>query len=192
MEKTFNDLTIKQVMQFQGIDTSTLSGQKQLCEIIFGVDPETLPLDEFLEMIGSLPEFFGKLHKTFKPEITLSGKVFKAQRMEDMQTKEFIDFDTLSEKSNEQAPMLLALIYAQEELDKLEYPENVKAKAKILEDMPAGEALGALDFFTRKLLRYVRNIADSSDKAKELMKNPKMKEAMETMGKFLSEDGDGI
>lgn len=192
MEKTFNDITIGTIMQIQNMDTTTLEGQKRLCEIIYGVNVDSMPLDEFLQMIATLPEVFNGWKKEFKPVVEVQGKEFVVKTMEQFTTKEFIDFDTLSDKASEQAPLLLSLMYSNEELDKLEYPENVKAKAQILVDMPAGVALGALDFFVTKLLGFVNNTVASSPAAKEvLMKDPKMKEAMEMVKRFLSQDGGG-
>lgn len=192
MEKTFNDITIGTIMQIQNLDTTTLEGQKRLCELIYGVNVDSMPMDEFLQMIGTLPEFFNGWKKEFKPVVEVQGKEFVAKTMEQFTTKEFIDFDSLSDKASEQAPLLLSLMYSNEELDKLEYPENVKAKAQILVDMPAGVALGALDFFVTKLLGFVNNTVASSPAAKEaLMKDPKMRAAMEMMTRFLSQDGGG-
>ena len=183
-------MNVEQLVAIQNINANNLDGQKKLVEIMFGVDPLTLPFDEFLVMTAKIPQLFSEMDKTFKPEVDIDGVKFYAKELTSFSTREFIDFDTLAKEGNGAIPTLLALIYTNEEYAGKEYVAGIKEKAEIMKKMDAGTALGAINFFSRALLEYVRNLAVSSPKAKEMMeKNPAMKEAMEKMTRFL--DGDG-
>lgn len=188
--KTLNDITVNQLIEIQGMDTSSLSGQKLLLKVLYGVDADNLPLDEFLELCGKAVELFNTGDKTFKQTVEVGGVTFHAKELTSFSTREFIDFDTLAKDGKENFRTILALIYGNDEFDGMEYVEATKKKAEILGNMDAGTALGAIDFFTKALLQYVNNTLLSSAAAKKLMeKNPEMRKSMNLLQTYLAGAG---
>lgn len=188
--KTLNEITVNNLIEIQGIDMSSLSGQKQLLKVLYGVDADNLPLDEFLELCGQTVELFNTGDKTFKPTIEVDGVTFHAKELTSFSTREFIDFDTLAKDSKENFKTILALIYSNDEFDGMDYVEATKKKAEILGNMDAGTASGAIDFFTKALLQYVNNTLLSSAAAKKLMeKNPEMRKSMDLLQTYLAGAG---
>lgn len=188
--KTLNDLTVRKLLKIQKIDPATLTGQKELIECIYGVKADDMPIDEFLTACAEVVELMNSGDKSFKYEITIDGHKFVAKELNDFSTREFIDFDTLAKDSKENLTTLLALIYDCEELNSLDYITAIKRKSEILMDMDAGAALGALDFFSSRLLSFVNNTLLSSEVAKRMIEtNPEMKKAMNQIQTFL--DGAG-
>lgn len=187
---TLNDITVKQIMEVQNINPTTLDGQRKLIQCIFGIDPANLPFDEFLLKTAEIPEIFKVGDRSFKKDIEVAGVKLTARAIDQLSTREFIDFDTLAKEGNTALPTLLAIIYTNEHYSEMEYIAGVKEKAALLMDLDAGTALGAIDFFSHALLEFVKNIVDSSPKAKEMMeKNPTMREAMAKMKAFLAGAG---
>lgn len=188
--KTLNDLNVRKLLKIQKIDPATLTGQKELIECIYNVKTDDMPIDEFLTACAEVVELMNSGDKSFKYEITIDGHKFTAKELNDFSTREFIDFDTLAKDSKENITTLLALIYDCEEFDSLDYIIAIKRKSEILMDMDAGAALGALDFFSKRLLSFVNNTLLSSEVAKRMVEtNPEMKKAMNQIQTFL--DGAG-
>ena len=188
--KTLNDLTVKDLIKIQRIDPTTLTGQKELIECIYKVNTDDMPIDEFLTACAEVVDVMSKGDKSFKKTLSINEHRFEAKELNDFSTREFIDFDTLAKDSKENITTLLALIYDCDEFKSLNYVEAIKKKADILMDMDAGAALGALDFFSSRLLSFVNNTLLSSEVAKRMMEtNPEMKKAMNKIQDYL--DGAG-
>ena len=66
---TLNDITVKQIMEVQNINPTTLDGQRKLIQCIFGIDPANLPFDEFLLKTAEIPEIFKVGDRSFKKDI---------------------------------------------------------------------------------------------------------------------------
>ena len=201
---TLNDITVKQIMEVQNINPTTLDGQRKLIQCIFGIDPANLPFDEFLLKTAEIPEIFKVGDRSFKKDIEVSGVKLTARAIDQLSTREFIDFDTLAKEGNTALPTLLAIIYTNEHYSKMEYIAGVKEKAALLMDLDAGTALGAIyqvrgyDMSNVSFIQTnngwivfdVLMCKEDMAAAKELMeKNPAMKEAMTKMKAFLAGAG---
>ena len=190
MINTINDITVKQLMDIQKINPNSINGQKEVMRIIYDIDPDNISVEEFLNNIVSMPDIFVNGDKSFKRTVTIDGIEFTAKDIKDFSTKEFIDFDTLAQDNNENMTTLLALIYSNETFDKMDYIQAITVKREMMEKLDAGTALGAIDFFSRALLSYIKNIVVSSPAAKTVMeKNQKMKSQMEVITKYLDSAG---
>lgn len=188
--KTLNDLNVRKLLKIQKINSATLTGQKELIECIYGVKADDMPIDEFLTACAEVVEMMSSGDTSFKYEIIIDGYKFTAKELNEFSTREFVDFDTLAKDSKENLTTLLALIYDCENFESLNYVDAVRHKSEILMDMDAGAALGALDFFSKRLLSFVNNTLLSSEVAKRMVEtNPEMKKAMNQIQTFL--DGDG-
>lgn len=188
---TLNDITVKQLIAIQSVKPDTMKGQKEAVEIIFGVNADDMDIEEFFDKATQMSDLFTKGDKSFKRDIVIDGVSLKAKDIKDFSTREFIDFDTLAQDdSKTNMTTLLALIYTNEDFDNMDYIESIGRKRELVEKMDAGTALGAIDFFSKALLRYIKNIAVSSPAAREMMEtNPKMKKQMEMINNYL--DGAG-
>ena len=194
--ESWSDVTVRQLIEIKKLDldntANTIGTQNKLVEILFGVKADDMQFDEYMEKVLAVGETLGKpLVGVYKPKFVFNGFEFEAVPIETFTTREFTDFDTLARENNtENFPLLLALIYRGSEdggYDKDHYSDCVKAKAEFLKDLDAVTAVGAINFFTNALLRYLKDTIASSDAAKAMMKkNPKMMESMKMLEDYLA------
>ena len=152
---------------------------------------KNLPINDMIDIYSTTIE----LLKT-EPEhidtsvLNLYGVEYKAQKPEEMTTRQFTDFDTLAEANvGKNFTTLLAIMYVPDTGD--DYFDNVKQFAENVKYIDTDFALSAINSFSMSLLRFVSTILGSSEQAKKMMEeSPKMKEQMEIISNFL--DGAGI
>lgn len=193
--ESWSDVTVRQLIEIKKLDldntANTIGTQNKLVEILFGVKADDMQFDEYMEKVLAVSEVLSKpLVGVYKPKFEFGGCEFEAVPIETFTTREFTDFDTLARENNaENFPLLLALIYrgsGDDEYDKDDYSNCVKDKAEFLKNLDVVTAVGAINFFTNALLRYLKDTIASSDAAKVMMeKNPKMKESMKMLEDYL-------
>lgn len=183
---SFKDITVKQFIELQGITGETMEDQKKIIEIIFNVNVDTLSIDKFFELASRVPDIFSSMNKRVLKNIKIGDTTLTITEITNFSTKQFVDFDTLAKDGKENLLTLLALIYSNDEFDKMDYFQAIETKRELLKEIPAEEALGALDFFIEKLLTYVKNTVDSSPVATMMMTKPEVKAQMDLLDKYLS------
>lgn len=185
--KSFKDITVEQFIALQGIKGETMEDQKKIIEIIFSVNPDSLPIDEFFNLASRIPDIFSGMNKKVLKSIKTGGVTLTLKDIKDFSTKEFIDFDTLAKDGKENLLTLLALMYSNDEFDEMDYFQSIETKKELLKEIPAEEALGALDFFIVGLMAYVKNIVDSSPVVTKMMTTkPEVKAQMDLLNEYLS------
>lgn len=197
--ESWSDVTVRQLIEIKKLDldntANTIGTQNKLVEILFGVKADDMQFDEYMEKVLAVSEVLSKpLVGVYKPKFEFNGGEFEAVPIEAFTTREFIDFDTLARENNtENFPLLLALIYRGSDDDvytKDEYSDCIKNKAEFLKNLDVVTAIGAINFFTNALLRYLKDTIVSSDAAKAMMeKNPKMMESMKMLEDYLAGAG---
>lgn len=195
--ESWKDITLNQMVELRKLEgkINTLAGQRELMKIMLDVDANEIPFDEYVEQVFKLQEALNKpFSKTYHPTITIDGVQYKAKDIKEFSTREFTDFDSLAREDDSiNFGLLLAIIYRPEgeKLTAENYEETIRKRAEVFgEKMDADTAVGAVSFFTKSLLHYLRSTIVSSPAAKEMMeKNPQMKESMKTLEDFLAGDG---
>lgn len=194
--ESWSDVTVRQLIEIKKLDldntANTIGTQNKLVEILFGVKADDMQFDEYMEKVLAVSKVLSEpLVGVYKPKFEFDRREFEAVPIETFTTREFTDFDTLARENNaENFPLLLALIYRGSDddcYDKDHYSDCVKDKAEFLKDLDVVTAVGAINFFTNALLRYLKDTIVSSDAAKVMMeKNPKMKESMKMLEDYLA------
>lgn len=187
---SWDEISVKQLVAIEQLNQEEVSLNKmtKIASILLDVDDETLlniEIADYMALLQDISELMGSTSPSskFQPKITLDGVTYTAVEVQQWNTREFTDFDTLSsDKTN--LPLLLALIYRVEgeELNSENYTATIKERAKKFENLPASVAIGAISFFTKSLLTYINNTLSSSEAVRnQMIKNPKIAEAMETL-----------
>lgn len=185
--KSFSDISTEQFIALQGIKGETMEDQKKIIKIVFDVNADELSIDKFFEFANRISDIFSSMSKKVNNTIIIDGIELHLRDIKDFSTKEFIDFDTLAKDGKENLLTLLALMFSNDDFDKMDYLQSIETKKELLKGIPAEEALGALDFFTLQLLTYVSNMVDSSPEAKKVMtQNPELQAQMTLLEGYIS------
>lgn len=196
---SWDEITVNQLVKIEQLNQEEVSLNKmtKIASILVDVEEDTLlniEIADYMTLLQDISELMNSTtpNSKFQPKITLDGVTYTAVEVQEWNTREFTDFDTLSsDKTN--LPLLLALIYRVEgeELTSENYTNIIKDRAKKFENLPASVAIGAISFFSNSLLLYINNILSSSEVVREKMnENPKVKEAMNQLTTLI--DGAGL
>lgn len=192
---SWDDITVRQLMEIEELNDESADMQKlsKIAAILLDVEKDeilSLEIDEFISLINEVADVMSaKQTAKYQPYITLDGVSYKARSIEEFSTREFTDFDTLSADGKKNLPMLLALIYHSED-EGADYVKETQEKAEKFLNLPASIAIEAVRFFSKELLRFVKNTLFSSPAAQEMMKrNPKLMGQMQEVEVLLSGAG---
>lgn len=200
LPQTWDEITVNQLVQIETLNKDeevSLQRMNNIAAILIGCEADQLKemaIDEYMQLLADITDVMGSSSPStkFQKIITLDGVKYEAKEVQEWNTREFTDFDTLSnDKTN--LPLLLALIYREEgeSLTSNNYAEKIKEKAVKFNELPASVAIGAISFFSNSLLTYINNTLLSSETVREKMnENPKMKEQMNLLQGLI--DGVGL
>jgi hypothetical protein len=175
--KSLKDITVKELIALSKIkDLSTMDGITKVVSIFYGKSDNL-----------SLDEFFGKFTELSKvifeqPELTpidhfeFNGVTYTAKGMEEIQTKEFIDFDNISrENPVENLPVLLAIAFTDGNTEG-SYVKRTQERAAKFESLDALTAQSAMLFFQQAFVAFANAIVGSLEGV-----SPKKKEELRKM-----------
>lgn len=196
---SWDEITVNQLVKIETLNKDeevSLQRMNNIAAILLNCEADIMAemaIDEYMQLLADITDVMGSSSPStkFQKIITLDGVKYEAKEVQEWNTREFTDFDTLSsDKTN--LPLLLALIYREEgeELNSSNYAEKIKEKAVKFNELPASVAIGAISFFSKSLLNYIHSIVSSSEAVSEAMKkNPKMKEQMKQLEKLTAGAG---
>lgn len=192
---SWDDITVRQLMEIEELNDESADMQKlsKIAAILLDVEKDEilgLEIDEFLTLLNEVADVMSSKQTTkYQSNITLDGISYRARNIEEFNTREFTDFDTLSADGKKNLPMLLALIYHSED-EGADYVKETQEKAEKFLNLPASIAIEAVRFFSKELLRFVKNTVFSSPAAQEMMKrNPKIADQMQEVEDLINGAG---
>lgn len=181
--KSLKDITVKELIALSKIkDLSTMDGITKVVSIFYGKSDNL-----------SLDEFFGKFTELSKvifeqPELTpidhfeFNGVTYKVKGIDEIQTKEFIDFDNLSrENPVENLPVLLAIAFTDGN-EEGSYVKRTQERAKKFEELDAITAQSAMLFFQQLFVAFASSMVDCLPKGVSKQKKAELKKMLESLG----------
>ncbi len=183
-----SEITVEQLIKFSliGEINNSIEDLAKILAVFTDVPVEKLPLGDFLEITSTLIVLLStQPSQSPVTEFTLDGVKYIGRSAEELTTKEFIDFDTLSKDAVANLPTLLAIVFTEENERPGDYIKQVKERAAKFLKLDAETAQQALVFFSEEFLKYAEAMVGSLAST-----NPKMKEIMKKMN-LLHPDGAG-
>lgn len=186
--ENISEMTVKNLIEFASLGEldGSMENVGKIISVFTDEPIQTIKFEDFFEMTNILGELL-----TTKPsaesltEFTLNGVKYVGKNIEDMTTKEFIDFDTLSNEPIKNLPILLAIIYTEKEHIEEEYIAGVKRRADIFLNLDAESAQRGLVFFSTGFLNYAKAMVESL-----AQENPEIAKLMTELNLLVS-DGAG-
>ena len=185
--ENISEMTVKNLIEFAGIGDldDSMENIGKIISIFTNEPLQTIKLDDFFEITNTLGELFTtNLNESPIKEFVLNGVRYIGRDIEDMTTKEFIDFDTLSNEPVKNLPTLLAIIYTEAEPIEEDYTEGVKRRAEIFLNLDAESAQRALVFFSTGFLNYAKVMTESL-----AQENPEIAKLIEELNLLVSDGG---
>lgn len=131
-----------------------------------------LKMDEYFIIVNSIYEMLQDVeHLVPAKDFYLDGKKWTVREVEDINVREFVDFENLC-KDIQNDPSNVALLIALVATDGTEIPEKdyvneIKRRAEMFRNLNAQWAMEAVLFFVTSWTRLSENTTISSDKTKK-------------------------
>lgn len=183
-----SEMTVKHLIDFASLgelDNSMENVGKVIS--VFTKEPiQTIKLDDFFEITEILISVLNtKASNELVKEFELDGVKYIGKDIEEMSTKEFIDFDTFSSDPIKNLPILLAIIYTEAEPIEEDYAKGIKRRAELFLNLDAETAQRGLVFFSTGFLKYEKAMIESLAQG-----NPEIMKLVEELNQLAS-DGVG-
>lgn len=184
-----SEITVEQLVNFNALGEigNTINDMERLVRVFSntGFTINDVSLEDFLDIVETLGKLLATKPVQRATEVfVLDGETYHCVEVEDLTTKEFIDFDTLSENPVEKLPLLLAIAYRPEhdtELTDKNYIDVLTSRAELFKKLDAQTAQEAICFFSQKFIEYAQHTAESL--MAEMKVNGKMEMLMEELKK---------
>ena len=181
--KSLKDITVRELIELSKIkDISTMEGTEKVVRIFYG-KCDNLSLSEFLDKFTEIAKVVFE-QPVLEPidHFDLDGVTYRAKGVEEIQTKEFIDFDNLSrENPVENLPTLLAIVFSDGNTEG-SYVKRTQERAKKFERLDALTAQSAMVFIQRLFVAFASSIVDSLPKEVGEKKKAELKKMVESLG----------
>lgn len=175
--KSLKDITVKELIELSKVkDVTTMEGVSKVINIFYG-RCDSLPLADFFDKFSELSKvIFETPNLTPIENFVFNGVTYRAKPLDELSTKEFIDFDNLSrENPVENLPTLLAIVFTDGN-EEGSYVKRTQERAAKFMSLDALTAQNAMVFIQRLLVTSARNMLGSLEGV-----SPKKKEELRKM-----------
>ena len=180
--KSLKDITVRELIELSKVkDVSTMEGISKVMTIFYG-KPDSLSLSEFLDRFTEIAKVVFE-QPVLEPidHFEFNGVIYRAKSLDELTTKEFIDFDSLSrENPIENLPTLLAIVFTDGNEDG-SYVKRIQERAERFLELDALTAQNGMVFIQRLFVTSARNMLDCLKEVKPARKAELLK-MLESLG----------
>lgn len=180
---SLKDITVRELIELSKVkDISTMEGTEKVVRIFYG-KCDNLSLGEFLEKFTEIASVVFE-QPALEPidRFEFNGVAYRAKGVEEIQTKEFIDFDNLSrENPVENLPTLLAIVFTDGN-EEGSYVKRIQERAERFLELDALTAQEAMVFIQRLFVAFANSMVDSLPKGVSKKKKAELKKMLDSLG----------
>lgn len=177
---SLKDITVRELIELSKVkDISTMEGINKVMTIFYGKS-DNLSLDGYFDKFAELSKVIFE-QPALEPidSFEFDGVTYKAKGVDEIQTKEFIDFDNLSrENPVENLPVLLAIVFSDGN-EEGSYVKRTQERAEKFNRLDALTAQSAMLFIQQLFVAFASSMVDCLPKGVSKKKKAELKKMLE-------------